>query len=144
MNQRCYNQNLKIYKYYGERGVKVCERWRRKKRRDRDSFEAFVKDMGERPEGYSLERKNVNGDYSPENCVWATKSEQVKNRRAYKNPKIAGDNNHNIKLTKDQIKKIKEKLETPYWGIISKLAKEYGVNRCSIYRIKKGEMYHST
>jgi len=144
MNQRCYNKNLKIYKYYGGRGIKVCEKWRRKKRKDAESFINFVKDMGEKPEGYSLERINVDEDYCPKNCTWATKSEQVKNRRKYKNPKIAGDKNHNIKLSKDDIKEIKQKLETPYHGIISKLAREYGVNRCSIYRIKKGEMYYST
>ena len=144
MNQRCYNKNLNIYKYYGGRGIEVCEQWRRKKRKDSESFYAFVKDMGERPDGYSLERINVDENYCPSNCMWATKSQQVKNRRKYKNPKLSGENNPNIKLTKTQIKEIKEKLETPEYGLISKLAREYNVNRGSIYRIKSGEMYHST
>jgi hypothetical protein len=144
MNQRCYNKNLKIYEYYGARGIQVCERWRKKKRKDVESFKAFVEDMKDRPNGYTLERIDVNKNYGLENCRWASKSDQMKNRRKYKNPKIAGKNNHNTKLTIKEVKEIKEKLKTPYHGVISKLAREYGVNRCSIYRIQRGEMYYST
>lgn len=144
MNQRCYNNNSKIFKYYGGRGIKVCEKWRKKKRKDSESFYAFVADMGDRPKGYSLERIDVNKDYSPENCKWATQSEQLKNRRSYKNEKISGEKNHNIKLTKEQIKEIELKLESKEYGLISKLAREYNINRSSIYRIKNKEMYYST
>lgn len=77
MKQRCYNINCKDYKNYGGRGIKICDRWL-------NSYENFLKDMGRRPIGYSIERLNVNGNYEPINCKWATKLEQNNNRRLNK------------------------------------------------------------
>lgn len=74
MKQRCYNSKNWAYKYYGERGISVCDEWK-------DSFLTFAKDMGERPEGMSLDRIDNNGNYCKENCKWSTKKEQVVNRR---------------------------------------------------------------
>jgi hypothetical protein len=73
MLRRCYNSNDGVFKYYGERGISVCKRWH--------NFENFLKDMGVKPKGLSLERKDVNGNYCPENCCWATTTEQTRNRR---------------------------------------------------------------
>lgn len=74
MKQRCYNPKNWAYKYYGGRGIKVCEEWK-------NSFLTFAKDMGEHPEGMSLDRIDNDGDYCKSNCRWATKKEQMNNKR---------------------------------------------------------------
>lgn len=74
MKQRCYNPNNKDYKHYGLRGIKVCDRWK-------NSYLLFYEDMGEKPEGLSLDRINNNGDYEASNCKWSTQSEQINNSR---------------------------------------------------------------
>lgn len=73
MIERCTNPNARQWEWYGGRGVTVCDRWR--------SFENFLADMGERPEGRTLDRVDVNGNYEPGNCRWATWPEQCANKR---------------------------------------------------------------
>ncbi len=78
MKARCNNPNNK---YYGGRGIKVCDRWF-------NSFENFINDMGKKPNEYSIDRIDSNGNYEPTNCRWADKETQIKNRRNYKKIKI--------------------------------------------------------
>lgn len=83
MKQRCYNVRAQQYKNYGARGILVCERWLK-------SFAYFFSDMGKRPTGFTLERTNNNGNYSPSNCRWATRADQRRNQRGCVHLEFAG------------------------------------------------------
>ena len=74
MIRRCTKSSRKDWKDYGGRGITVCDKWR-------ESFQNFLNDMGERPEGTSIDRINNHGNYEPGNCRWATPLEQSSNRR---------------------------------------------------------------
>jgi hypothetical protein len=76
MKQRCHNPKVQCYEHYGLIGVTVCPRWN-------DDFAAFLSDMGEVPEGLSLDRIDPWDDYRPGNCRWATPLEQSNNQRRH-------------------------------------------------------------
>jgi hypothetical protein len=87
MKYRCLDPNAtrskngksqNIYKDYGGRGIKICERWLK--------FENFLEDMGIRPEGHTLDRKYFDGNYCKDNCKWSTITEQNQNRRKPEEP----------------------------------------------------------
>lgn len=81
MIARCYDPTRHDFKWYGGRGIAVCERWR-------NSFDDFVADMGLRPDGMTLDRRLASADYSADNCRWVTMTTQANNRR----------NNHRITI----------------------------------------------
>jgi hypothetical protein len=98
MIQRCYNEDHVSYRNYGARNVIVCEAWR-------EDFAAFFRDMGHCPQGMSIDRKDPQGPYSPENCHWATHKEQNENRR------------HTVRLThNDETRTLSE------WATVTGLA----------------------
>ena len=74
MKFRCLNKNSKDYKEYGAKGITICEKWI-------NSFKEFYKDLGKKPEGYSLDRIDNTKGYFPENCRWASRSTQQQNKR---------------------------------------------------------------
>lgn len=128
MTKRCFNQNASKYADYGGRGITVCDRWK--------DFNNFLEDMGNRPsKKHSIDRIDVNGNYEPTNCRWATIIEQSRNKRTHPNSKtgVSGVTTKNgkwiayISVNKKQIHlgifsnfdeavKIRKKAEEKLWG----------------------------
>lgn len=82
MKSRCLNEGHEAYPNYGGRGISIHEPWLK--------FEAFLKDMGERPDGMELDRRDVNGDYTPSNCRWVTRLDNIQNRRCTRELTVNG------------------------------------------------------
>lgn len=118
---RCCNANAANYDLYGGRGITVCERWR-------DSFENFLADMGERPsKTHSIDRfPDGNGNYEPDNCRWATASEQARNRR-------------NTKLTDDLAAEIRTLCKTDERRLV--IAARFGISRRLVDMIAEGKRW---
>lgn len=110
MKSRCYNKKATGYENYGGRGIRVCIRWL-------SSYEAFLEDMGERPDtNHTLDRTDTNGDYGPSNCKWSTKTEQNQNKRS---SKIYSIDNQRLNLTQ-----ISKKYDIPLATLYSRIERD--------------------
>lgn len=117
MVARCTKPENKDYKYYGARGIGVCDSWL--------AFDAFLKDMGECPsyDSLTLERKDNSKGYSPENCEWASRAAQSRNRRG-------------LKLTQEKANEIRRDKRKA-----KEIAKSYNVSVSTIFRVRRGEIW---
>lgn len=129
MKDRCLNPRSHAYRRYGGRGISVCERWLL-------SFDHFAADMGDRPDGATIDRIDNDGHYEPSNCRWATRAEQASNRRDRR-----GEDNHNAKLTYAQVANIRV-LRLDGWAK-RRLAREFNVSTWTINNILSGRSWAS-
>lgn len=122
MIQRCHTPTHPAYRWYGARGIRVCERWR-------ESFDSFAQDMKERPPGMSIDRIDVNGDYEPKNCRWATEAEQQRNRWTNK-------------LNAEQAKQVAELARARIKSQCD-ITKEFGISERMVRKIAGGKAWQS-
>lgn len=112
--QRCYYKKHDFYADYGGRGITMCEQWI-------NSFETFYKDMGDCPQGMSIERVDFNGNYCPENCKWDTASNQGYNTRISSNNKSGKSGVHWHKVTSKWAAQIGLENESIHLGVFENL-----------------------
>lgn len=123
MLTRVRNTKREDWRLYGGRGIGVCRRWLK--------FNNFLVDMGDRPNGTSLDRINSNGNYTPKNCRWATPLEQVQGRRK---GHFKGEKNNQARLTWKQVEKIRDEWDHSY-ETIDELADKFNVSFGCIAKI---------
>jgi hypothetical protein len=145
MLDRCYLTTAQNHRYYGAKGIKVCQRWKIGDG-SRTGFECFISDMGPRPDGLTLDRIDPEKNYEPSNCRWATWQTQRTNMRIHKSPeayqrfseKLSAMNRGELsplaKLTDAKVATIKRLLKEG--GRTSVLAKQFDVAPQTICNIK--------
>lgn len=111
---RCYSPKSQSFRNYGAKGIGMCDRWR-------NSFANFLSDMGERPPGMTLERKDGTKDYEPGNCEWASREVQAQNRPG------------SVKLSPDSVRALRARHAAGESQV--SLAREYGVQPQTISRV---------
>jgi hypothetical protein len=125
MKGRCCNPRNNAYHNYGGRGITVCTRWL-------ESFAAFREDMGECPPGLTLERVDNNGDYTPDNCVWASREVQANNVR--ERVHLIG-NKHAVRINDDVVHAVRAEEGLSY----QKIADKYGVSAMWVWEVRHGQ-----
>lgn len=148
MLDRCYLETAPNFKWYGGKGVEVCDRWREGEQ-GRLGFECFLEDMGERPDGLTLDRIDPTKNYEPSNCRWATWAEQAANRREHhmsrseramlrkqRREARQGEKSPGAKLKDAQVSVIKRRLREG--ARPSDLARQFEVSPQTISGIKNG------
>jgi len=116
MLSRCTNENNTTYDDYGGRGITVCERWQ-----NDHGFENFLQDMGPRPANLTLERRDNSKGYTPDNCYWATRKQQARNRRTNIHVTYEGRDYILIELA--------EKHQFPYKLLHQRIARGWSIAR---------------
>jgi dTDP-4-dehydrorhamnose 3,5-epimerase-like enzyme len=130
MKDRCLNKNSKDYPAYGARGITVCDSWAM-------SFEAFYKDMGEKPKGCSIDRIDNTKGYFPENCRWASRSEQQRNKSNSCSWIVKGLHFETMKEASDHFKVSKETISRWVNGWVDKRRNKTWSPRNDCKRIEK-------
>jgi hypothetical protein len=126
--KRCTNPKTKAFKYYGARGIRVCDRWR-------ESFEAFLADVGPRPSPrHSIDRIDNDGNYEPGNVRWATREEQMRNRSTAHHVEAFGE-----RLTAAEWS---ERKGIPYATLLARLAKGWPTEEALTRPVRKTRGYH--
>lgn len=141
MLDRCHLETASNFKWYGGKGVTVCERWRRGTN-ELTGFQAFLADMGERPTGMTIERDDPRLPYEPHNCRWATWVEQANNKREHR---LTGDERFALRLRRAKgrlseatIRRVRELLHDRVPQV--EIAAATGVSQSHVSRIKNGQI----
>lgn len=131
MRSRCLVRSNKDFHHYGGRGISICERW--------NDYANFLSDMGEKPAGLTLDRINVDDNYCPENCRWATRKEQTANRRPFKQAGRRGESSNCAKLTWNDVNRIRALQGT---ASQSKIAAQFSVTQTLISQIFRNKVWN--